>query len=205
MRNITNTTPLTQLFEVGEIIFLEEDPTFSFEVLSPKMVSPLFGETKKSMSFANGVKLSLEILTGDHVNDFQPNHLVVNKDGLTVTQVGEEKNITVPMKNKKGKGGVGPMSLLQKTVYSQFISSDQVVRSDIPEAVGYDSKSSKLWNDYLDGGEGALADWTLQNKLLKLDWNSDCCDSFMKKVAGIELCSNCGGEFSSSARDSEGS
>lgn len=205
MKNITNTTPLTRLFEIGEIIFLEEDSAFAFEVVSSKMVRPLFGEGTKSMSFANGVRLSLEIITGEHVNDFSPNNLVVNKDGLTVSQVGEINNIGLPTKINKGKGGVGPVSLNHQTVYSNLLTASDVVRSDIPEAIGYDPNASALWNSYLDGGDGALASKALSSELMDKGWSTDCCGSYTRAVAGFTLCAKCGGEATFNLINSEGS
>ena len=62
------------------------------------------------------------------------------------------------------KKGLGPVGLTQETVYSHLKSADDVVRSDIPQAVGYNPLDSKMWNDYLDGGDGALRNRNLTDK-----------------------------------------
>ena len=199
MKNIGNTINLTNLFEVGEIIFLEENKDFSFEVVSPYNVKRLFGEDQKPVKLATGVKLALKEITGVSPTHFKPGELVVNSDNLTLVEVGELKNISVPNNIKKSSGSVGPVPVNYKTVYSHLRSASDVVRSDIPEAIGYNSQSSELWNSYLDGGDGALSNKKLSRDLFTSGWRSDCCEKFVKTVAGIDLCSNCGGEFVCSA------
>jgi len=199
MKNLGNTINLTNLFEVGEIIFLEENSDFAFEVVSPYNVKPLFGESVKPVKLATGVKNALKEITGVSPTYFKPAELVVNSENLTLVEVGELKNISVPNNIKKSTGSIGEIPLNYQTVYSHLRSADDVVRSDIPEAVGYNSKSAALWNDYLDGGRGALNNTTLSNQLLTQFWESNCCGSYSKVVAGITLCSKCGGEFVCSA------
>jgi hypothetical protein len=203
--NVTNTINLTQIFEVGQVLFMESDKNFSFEVVSAYNVTPLFGVEGRKVRLAKAVKEAIEVGKDYTPNNFNPAEEVVNENNLNILEVAKSKGVRIGNpKVQIRKAGMGPVGLTQETVYSHLKSADDVVRSDIPEAVGYNPLDSKMWNDYLDGGEGAIVDWRLQNKLMKLDFKSDCCDDFAKTVAGIELCQLCGGEFFSQARDTEG-
>ena len=101
MKNLGNTINLTNLFEVGEIIFLEENSDFAFEVVSPYNVKPLFGESVKPVKLATGVKNALKEITGVSPTHFKPAELVVNSENLTLVEVGELRNISVPNNIKK--------------------------------------------------------------------------------------------------------
>jgi hypothetical protein len=176
------------------------------EVTSKTTGKPFFGDVTKNIKLNEASRIAFRLDTGEKLTNYMSMDMWETLEGVTLRDLLQNENEFngFSKTSRKSKDSPWTDNLHYKTVYSHLKSADDVVRSDIPEAIGYDKKASSLWNDYLDGGEGGLADWRLQNKLMKLDFKSDCCDDFAKTVAGIELCKLCGGEFISSARDTEG-
>jgi len=196
--NVTNTINLTNIFEVGEILFMESDKNFSFEVVSSYNVKPLFGDEGRKVRLSVGVKEAIMVREDYTPNNFNPAEEVVNNENINIVELARLKGIKVGNpKVQIRKEGI-KVGLFEKTVYSHFLTSDEVVRSDIPEAAGYNPNDSELWNSYLDGGDGALTNKSLTTELFNKGWVSDCCNSYPKKVAGLVLCSQCKGEFVSS-------
>tara|TARA_R110002050_G_scaffold272004_1_gene415660 strand:- start:351 stop:980 length:630 start_codon:yes stop_codon:yes gene_type:complete len=194
--NVTNTINLTQIFEVGQVLFMESDKNFSFEVVSAYNVTPLFGVEGRKVRLAKAVKEAIEVGKDYTPNNFNPAEEVVNENNLNILEVAKSKGVKIGNpKVQIRKAGMGPVGLTQETVYSHLKSADDVVRSDIPQAVGYNPLDSKMWNDYLDGGDGALRNRNLTDNLFLKGFVSDCCQSFPYTVAGFVLCGNCKGEF----------
>ena len=197
--NVTNTINLTEIFEVGQVLFMENNKDFSFEVVSAYNVTPLFGDEGRKVRLSKAVKEAIEVGKDYTPNNFNPAEEVVNDKGLNILEIARSKGVKIGNpKVQIRKAGMGVVGLTQETVYSHLKSADDVVRSDIPEAVGYNPNDSKLWNDYLNGGDGALANRHLTKELFNQGWVSDCCNAFPKRVAGLNLCGSCKGEFLSS-------
>jgi len=197
--NVTNTLVLTDLVSVGDVLFLESNKDFSFEVVSAYNVSPLFGELGRKVRLSTGVKEAIETSLDYTPNNFNPAEEVINEAGLSLLEIARVAGVRIGNpKVQIRKKGLGPVGLTQETVYSHFKTADEVVRSDVPEAAGYNPKDSKLWNDYLDGGNGALNNKELTDNLFLKGFVSDCCQSFPYTVAGYVLCGVCKGEFVSS-------
>lgn len=199
MKDLTNRTNLLELFQVGDFLFLKEDTDFVFRVLTATLVEPLFGEEGRRVRFANAVQEALDTVHEEPTNAFNPNREVVTSEGVSVVSHANSLGVTVPdaTRNRKNKKvqTLGEIPVGYKTVYSHLATADDVVRTAVPEAVGFVSGHAELWADYLAGGKGALNDPRLEAELFEWNWKSVCCDSYSKTVAGIRLCRSCGGEF----------
>ena len=196
--NITNTINLTDIFEVGQVLFMESDRNYSFEVVSAYNVRPLFGDESRKLRLSSAVKEAIIIREDYTPNNFNPAEEVVNSDNINIVELARLKGIKIGNPKVQIRPGRLKVGLFDKTVYSHFLTADEVVRSDIPEAVGYNPNDSELWNDYLDGGDGAMKNKSLTTQLFEKGWVSDCCQAFPKQVAGLVLCQECKGEFVSS-------
>jgi hypothetical protein len=184
------------------------------EVASKTTVNPLFGDkaswykmtTNRNKSADKGLKLNevsrlaFQLETGDKLTDYMAMDLWETESGTVlrtfVEDLGDTNGFSKSARKSKSAPWTGDVNY--QTVYSHLRSASDVVRSDIPEAIGYESKMSQLWNDYLDGGEGAMNDRNLTNNLFLKGFVSDCCSAPSQNVAGYNLCRQCKGEFVSS-------
>ena len=206
MSNTTNTLNLTDVYAEGDLLVSTIDPTYNVVVVSPYMVDASWMNPSK-VRFATATKDLLETLDDvGHLDatDFDPSTLWEDQTGTLVKTRFAEQSISVPdpTKKRKGKKGLGVIPADYKTAYSHLRSADDVVTTDIPDAIGYVAGHSALWADYLAGGEGALKDKKLTDNIMEKGWVSMCCGAYKKTVAGIDLCKTCGGFFESA--ESEG-
>ena len=205
MKDLTNRTNLLELFQVGDFLFLKDDTDFVFRVLTATLVEPLFGEEGRRVRFANAVQEALDTVHEEPTNAFNPNREVVTPEGLSVVSHANTLGLTVPdaTRNRKNKKvqTLGKIPVGYKTAYSHLRSADDVVRTAVPEAVGFVEGHAELWADYLAGGEGALKNKELEKELFDWNWKSVCCDAYSKTVAGVRLCRVCGGEFVSAQEE----
>ena len=199
MKDLTNRTHLLELFQVGDFLFLKDDTDFVFRVLTATLVEPLFGEEGRRVRFANAVQEALDTVHDEPTNTFNPNREVVTADGITVVSHAHNLGVFLPnalkARNNKKVETLGKIPVTHTTVYSHLRSADDVVRTAVPEAVGFVPGHAELWADFLAGGQGALNDKRLTDELFEWNWKSVCCDAFSKTVAGIRLCRKCGDEF----------
>jgi len=195
MSNTTNTLNLTEVFSKGDVLISTINPDLSVEVVSPYMVTASW--LPRNVRFATATKHVLDE-AGLEATEFNPAEMWEDVDGVSVGQRFVEANIVAPSPTKKRKGKTGfQIPVTGKTLYSHLRSADDVVTTDIPEAHGYIAGQADMWKDYLSGGEGALQDDRLSNKLLNEGWVSVCCNAYAKEVAGVTLCKTCGGFFES--------
>ena len=215
MKN-TNTYNFGQCgLEIGTVIrYIEwngtEEDRPRLEVVSKTTGKPLFGDSNKNVKLNQASRLAHFLNTGELLYDYMSMDMWETETDKIVLRelVSDQTEFNGIRKSKSGlsKKPAHPyLDIHTPTVYSHLRSATDVVRSDIPEAIGYNPKSSELWNSYLDGGRGALSSSSITDQLWNRDWVSDCCESYMKKVAGIELCRMCGGEFVCEAKQTEGS
>ena len=193
--------------EVGTVIRYvdwtgSEDSRPRLVVSSKTTASPMFGDNTKSIKLNEASRIAFRLETGEHLTQYMAMDMWETEDGNLLRSYltdGEEVNeMNGVSASPKKQAGMGPVGLLQKTAYSHLMTASDVVRSDIPTAVGYEPKASAMWNDYLDGGNGALSDRSLTNTLFLKGFMSDCCSAPSKTVAGQALCRQCKGEFVSS-------
>ncbi len=121
--------------------------------------------------------------------------LWVTADGLTLTEVAQEKGLQTHEVKDSSKKAPWLNNPTYKTIYSNYRSATDVVTADEPTARGYKKGQSDLWRDYISGGEGA----TKQNaKWINEDVSdvplTNCCKKELKEVAGVTFCSACGHE-----------
>ena len=191
--------------EVGTTLrFIEwtgsEDSRPRLEVASKLTATPLFGDKTKSVRLNEASRLAFKLETGVNLTDYMSMDMWETEDGTVLRTFVEdlEESNGFTKKSKKSLASPWTDNVHYRTVYSHLKSADEVVRSDISQAVGYDPKSSAHWNSYLDGGDGALANKNLTDILFKHGFVSDCCSAPVFKVAGYALCKQCKGEFVSS-------
>ena len=177
------------------------------EVASKTTATPLFGDKTKNIKLNQASRLAHMVTTGETLYDYMSMDMWETEEGVVLRDL---------VTDFSGYNGLGKLGVSKKpahpyldihtpTVYSHLMTATDVVRSDIPEAIGYDKKSSGLWNDYLDGGEGAASDKNLSSLLMDQGWASDCCGYSTKMVAGFTLCKKCGGEATFDKVMNEGS
>ena len=170
------------------------------EVVSKTTVTPLFGDKTKGIKLNEASRLAFHLETGDKLTDYMAMDLWETESGTVlrtfVEDLGDTNGFSKSARKSKSAPWTGDVNY--QTVYSHLRSASDVVRSDIPEAIGYEPKMSRLWNDYLDGGEGAMNDRNLTNNLFLKGFVSDCCSAPSQTVAGYILCRQCKGEFVSS-------
>ncbi len=199
MKDLTNRTHLLELFQVGDFLFLKDDTDFVFRVLTATLVEPLFGAEGRRVRFANAVQEALDTVHDEPTNAFNPNREVVTADGITVVSHAHNKGVFLPNALKARKENkvetLGKISVTHTTRYSHLRSATDVVRTAVPEAVGFVPGHAELWADFLAGGPGALNNKRLSDELFEWNWKSVCCGAFSKTVAGIRLCRKCGDEF----------
>ena len=169
------------------------------EVMSKQGVKPLFGDKSGTVKLNQASRLAFKLETGENLTEYMSMDMWETEDGTvlrTFVENLDEVNEFHGLTKSARKSQVSPWTdISYRTVYSHLRSADDVVRSDIPEAIGYNPKSSSLWNDYLDGGDGAMNDRNLTNKLFLTGFMSDCCSAPSQIVAGYVLCRQCKGEF----------
>jgi len=199
---------------VGTIIRLiewngTEETRPRLEITSKTTGKPFFGDKTQNIKLNAATRLAHSLNTGELLHDYiamdmwetETDNIVLRE---FVTDPSEFHGIKKHTRLAK-KPAHPYLDIHTPTVYSHLRTATDVLRSDIPEAAGYNPKSSELWNSYLDGGDGALSNKKMSRELFASGWKSDCCDRAMKTVAGIDLCSHCGGEFVCSALMTEGS
>ena len=169
------------------------------EVMSKQGVKPLFGDKSGTVKLNQASRLAFNLETGENLTEYMSMDMWETEDGTVLRtfvenldEVNEFHGLTKSGRKSQGSPWT---DISYKTVYDHLRSADDVVRSDIPEAIGYNPKSSSLWNDYLDGGDGAMSDRNLTNKLFLTGFMSDCCSAPSQIVAGYVLCRQCKGEF----------
>jgi hypothetical protein len=191
--------------EIGTTLrFIEwtgsEDSRPRLEVASKLTATPLFGDKTKSVRLNEASRLAFKLETGTNLTDYMSMDMWETEDGTVLRTFVEdlEESNGFTKKSKKSLASPWTDNVHYETVYSHLKSADEVVRSDISEAIGYDPKASAFWNSYLDGGDGALENKNLTDILFKHGFVSDCCSAPSFKVAGYILCKQCKGEFVSS-------
>ena len=183
-------------FKVGEPVFYKADVRFVATVKSETRVLTHFGDKTESVSLtkAHGKVRFLE--TGEVASGFFAPDEWVDSEGVTLTDRAFAYNQMVSrrVKNNKTKT-LGKVSVDYKTVYSHLRSADDVVTTDVPEAVGHKEGEAFLWKDYLAGGEGASRrNHKLVNLEVKDEVVSACCVKPLRETAGFVWCSECGHE-----------
>ena len=183
-------------FEVGEPVFYKADVRFVATVKSETRVLTHFGDKTESVSLtkAHGTVRFLE--TGEIASGFFAPDEWIDSDGVTLTDRAFANKQMVSRKVKRNKTKtLGLIPVDYKTVYSHLPSANDVVTTDVPEAVGYKESEAPLWKDYLAGGEGASKrNHKLVNLEVKDEVLSYCCVKPLRETAGFIWCSGCGHE-----------
>ena len=177
-----------------------EDSRPRLVVSSKTTASPMFGDKTNSIKLNEASRIAFRLETGERLTEYMAMDMWETEEGTVLRQFVTDPTEFNGFRDGTRKSGKSPWAgnVHYKTVYSNLMTASDVVRSDIPTAVGYEPKASAMWNDYLDGGNGALSDRSLTNNLFLKGFMSDCCSAPSKTVAGQALCAECKGDFVSS-------
>ena len=193
-----HTVPNTLSFDAFD---LEAGDTLTHAVY-PEVTFVVTNKTKGKTSFqANPLTLYtatrrvFEKEEGGLPETYKVTDLWVTADGITLTEVAQEKGLQTHTVKDSSKKAPWLNNATYQTVYSNYRSADAVVTAEEPTARGYKAGQAELWADYLAGGEGA----TKQNKKLINTTVSDaplsnCCGKELKEIADVTFCGACGHE-----------